>query len=124
MSDVFNKGDTAYLLLNFTVNGEPAQMGVYQEIEVQINPQGNYRGIKKLFSRNEIVWMTDMEYEDAEGEVQTYTGYVCSLTQDDTFTISDGETEMQIRVLYQGEVGSTPFIPLQIGKALSKKVLT
>ena len=28
-----NRGDTAYLMLNYTINGEPLERGTYHEIE-------------------------------------------------------------------------------------------
>lgn len=125
--DLFNRGDTSYLLLDCTLNGEPIGDGQCEEIEVQINPQDNFRGVKKLLSKGEVVYMTDMEYETKEGDVwvtKTFTGYVCSLSQKDTFTISKGKSNFQIRALYNGEVGSTKLIPLEIGDSLSTEVLT
>lgn len=122
--DYLNSGDTVYLLLDYLVNGEPMQEGVYQEIELQINKEDNFRAVKKLYSLGEIVYMTDMQYEDAEGQVQSYTGYVCSLSQDDTFKISSGISEIQLRVMLNGEVGSAKCKSLDIGKVLSHRVLT
>lgn len=123
MSSAFNKGDTAYLLLDFNVNGQPMQEGEYQELELQINVQGNYRAIKKLLSKGEIFWDSGYTYLDAEGNEQTFAGYIASLDQDDTFLISQGKAEVQLRVLIDGEVGSSPIAELIIGDALSDEVL-
>lgn len=123
MSSVFNKGDTAYLLLNFTINGEPMQEGKYQELEFQINVQGNYRAIKKLLSKGEIFWDGNYTYTDAEGQEQIFAGYIVSLDQEDTFLISQGNAEVQLRVLIDGEVGSSQIEELVIGDALSDEVL-
>lgn len=123
MSTVFNRGDTAYLLLDYTVNGEPMQEGEYQELELQINVQGNYRSIKKLLSVGDIFWDDNYTYIDADGNEQTFSGYIVSLDQDDTFLVSQGQAEIQLRVLIDGEVGSSQIEELNIGNALSDEVL-
>lgn len=123
MSTVFNRGDTAYLLLDYTINGEPMQEGEYQELELQINVQGNYRSIKKLLSAGDIFWDDNYTYIDADGDEQTFSGYIVSLDQDDTFLISQGQAEIQLRVLIDGEVGSSQIEELNIGNALSDEVL-
>lgn len=124
---LFNRGDTTYLLLDCTLNGDPIEDGQCEEIEVQINPEDSFRSVKKLLSKGEIVYMTDMEYETKEGDewvTKTFTGYVCALSQQDTFKIAKGESDFQIRALYNGEVGSTDLIPKDIGDSLSTEVLT
>lgn len=42
MDNVFNRGDTAYLLLNYQVNNAPMEEGAYDEIELQINKENEY----------------------------------------------------------------------------------
>lgn len=121
--EVFNKGDTAYLLLNYTLNGEPLVEGAYQEIELQINKQDEFRSIKKLMSNGDIYWGTDMTYIDQEGQTQTFTGYVCELSQEDTFTVSSGVSQIQLRIMLDEEVGSSTQTSLDIGKTLSNKIL-
>lgn len=121
--DVFNRGDTAYLLLNYQVNGEPMVQGAYKEIELQINKQDDFRSLKKLLSKNEIFWGQDFIYQDSEGVEHSFTGYVCALTQDDTFKISSGASTIQIRVLMNNEVGSSSCQELDLGCVLSDKVL-
>lgn len=118
--DIFNKGDTACLLLNYTVNGEPMVEGAYDELEFQINHQWNSNSIKRLLSQGEIAWET-VTYEDDDGE-HTFTGYVIYLTQEDTFKMN-GTFTYQLRVMVDGNVGSSPINELDIGAVLSRKVL-
>ena len=121
--DVFNRGDTAYLLLNYQVNGEPMIQGAYQEIELQINRQDDFRSVKKLFSLGEITWEENYTYIDDNGNEQTFTGYVCALSQEDTFKISSGISNIQLRVMLNDEVGSSETQTLDLGCVLSDKVL-
>lgn len=123
MDDIFNRGDTAYLLLNYTLNGEPLQQDAYQEIEFQINKQGNLNAIKKLYSTGDIFWSSDFTYVDEEGQEQSFVGYVCKLSQEETFALSDGISDVQLRVMLNDEVGSSAYSQLDIGKVLSRKVL-
>ena len=73
MSDLFNRGDTAYLLLNYTLNGQPLQEGIYQEIELQINKQGGLSSIKKLYSKGDIFWSDEFTYND-KGTTKNFEG--------------------------------------------------
>lgn len=123
MDSMFNRGDTAYLLLNYTVNGQPLQQGAYQEIEFQINTQGNFRGIKKRLSKGQIFWGENFTYLDNDGEERTFTGYVTALSQNDTFLLAKGTCEVQLRVLLQNEVGSSETSDLDVGRVLSSEVL-
>lgn len=124
MDSIFNRGDTAYLLLNYTVNGEPLVKDAYQELELQINIQGQYRSIKKLLSAGDIFWDENYTYKDDQGQEQTFTGYITTLNQEDTFAVSNGTSEIQLRVMVNNEVGSSPIEKLMIGNALSSRVLT
>lgn len=119
---LFNEGDTACLLLNYTVNEEPMSEGAYDELEFQINPQLYISSIKKLLSQGDIQWRT-VTYEDDNGDEQTFTGYVVYLTQEDTFKMS-GMFKYQLRVMVDGNVGSSSINELDIGTVLSRKVLT
>ena len=121
--DLFNRGDTAYFLLDYEVNGEAMIQGAYQEIELQINKQSVTSSVKKLFSKNEIVWKEDFYYKDNEGTEHSFTGYVAALTQEDTFKIKDGKASIQVRVMLNDEVGSSEEQELDVGKILSKEVL-
>lgn len=120
--ELFNKGDTACLLLNYQVNGSPLVEGAYQEIEFQVNPQLYINSVKKLLSKNEIEWTT-VTYEDEEGETQTFTGYVTYLTQQDTFKMGSGDSKVQLRIMMNNEVGSSNYSVITIGDALSGEVL-
>ena len=42
-----NRGDTSFLMLNYTINGDPLSEGEYQEIELTINAQPSSRCIQK-----------------------------------------------------------------------------
>ena len=116
-----NRGDTACLMLNFKLNGSDLVEGAYQEIELQLNPQGNFNAVKKTLSGGDITWGT-VTYMDSEIE-KTFTGYICSLSQDETFTLSDGKTQYQLRILVNDEVGSSAIGEFSIGEVLSAEVL-
>ncbi len=116
-----NRGDTAYLMLNYTFNGEPLVQGAYQEIELQINPQNGSTGVKKLLSKNEIQWGS-LTYEEG-GMEKTFTGYYVSLSQEDTFSLSNGTNRVQLRVMADDEVGSSQVSTVKLGQVLSNKVL-
>lgn len=116
-----NRGDTAILMLDYTFNGDPLQEGAYQEIELQLNPQG--AGVKKLLSLGQIVWGS-VTYEDNHGDEQTFTGYYAFLTQEETFNLRNGKNTVQLRVMINDEVGSSAISEMSLGEVLSNKVLT
>ena len=116
-----NRGDTAYLMLNYTLNGDALTQGSYQEIELQINPQDGIRSITKLLSKNEIQWGT-LTYED-DGE-KTFIGYYTFLTQEETFKLSVGTSTVQLRIMVNDEVGSSAVSQLELGQVLSRSVLS
>lgn len=116
-----NRGDTAYLMLNYTINGDPLTEGAYQEIELQINNQFKTNNIKKLLSKGDILWGT-LTY--TEGNVEkTFTGYYARLSQEETFSLTDGESEVQLRILVNDEVGSSAVSSVSFGNVLSRAVL-
>lgn len=117
-----NRGDTAYLLLNYTLNGEPLVEGAYQEIELQINKESNVHKLKKTLSDGGIQWGT-VSYE-LDGTEQTFTGYYASLSQSETFGLDDGECKVQLRVMVNDEVGSSAISTITLGQVLSKSVLS
>ena len=117
-----NRGDTAYLMLNYTINGDPLQENAYQEIELQINRQSSSDSIKKLLSDNSIRWGT-LTYEDNEGHTQSFTGYYASLSQEETFSLSAGKSNVQLRIMVNDEVGSSDVSSFDLGQVLSTKVL-
>ena len=116
-----HRGDTAYLMLNYTINGDPLIEGAYQEIELQLNDQTAPKSIKKLLSDNTIRWGT-LTYED-DGVEKTFTGYYCSLSQDETFKFQQGLLQVQLRILVNDEVGSSDISSITLGQTLSRKVL-
>lgn len=117
-----NRGDTAYLMLNYTINGDPLQEGAYEEIELQLNPQSNSRNVKKLLSEGDIEWAT-MTYVDEHGVEQQFTGYIARLSQEETFIFNEGDVEAQLRILWGDDVGSSAITSFILGKALSCEVL-
>ena len=117
-----NRGDTAYLLLNFTLNGDPLVEGDYQEIELQLNPQSNFKNVKKLMSEGEIDWGT-LSYTDSHGDEHSFTGYYAHLSQEETFKLSTGSNYGQLRIKMNDEVGSSGVCQFDLGQTLSMKVL-
>lgn len=117
-----NRGDTGYLILNYTINGSPLEQNAYQEIELQLNKQGAYPySIKKLLSDGSIMWGT-LSY-DNEGTESQFTGYYCTLSQRETFDLQSGEIAVQLRVLVDDEVGSSAITSITLGQVLSSEVL-
>ena len=116
-----NRGDTSFLMLNYTINGDPLSEGEYQEIELTINAQPSSRCIQKKLSNSDIVWGT-LTYTEGETE-KTFTGYYTHLDQDETFKLSQGTNEVQIRILDNNEVGSSAISSISLGQVLSNEVL-
>lgn len=117
-----NRGDTLCLTLDYTVNGSAMIEGAYQEIELQLNCQREYDSVKKLMSKGDIVWGT-VTYIDDDDVQQTFTGYYAILSQEDTFKLSQGKFEIQLRIMINDEVGSSEVSDFDIGRVLSNKVL-
>lgn len=117
-----NRGDTACLILDYTINNQPMIQDAYQELELQLNSQSILGSVKKLMSKDEIVWGT-VTYLDDDDQEQSYTGYYALLTQEDTFKLSQGKFEIQLRVMINDEVGSSETTDFDIGRVLSNKVL-
>lgn len=116
-----NRGDTAYLMLNYTINGDALTEGAYDEIELQINNEFKDNSIKKLLSKGDIRWGT-LTY--TEGNVEkTFTGYYARLSQEETFSLSNGASEVQLRILVNEEVGSSAVSSVSFGNVLSRAVL-
>lgn len=116
-----NRGDTSYLMLNYSINGNPLSEGDYEEIELTINEQSSFRCVKKLLSEGEIVWGT-MNYIENDEE-KTFTGYYVHLSQEETFKLGKGANEVQIRILDNNEVGSSAVSTIDLGRVLSNEVL-
>ena len=116
-----NRGDTAYLMLNYTINGDALTEGAYDEIELQINNEFKDNSIKKLLSKGDIRWGT-LTYTEGETE-KTFTGYYARLSQEETFSLSNGASEVQLRILINEEVGSSAVTSVSFGNVLSRAVL-
>ena len=119
---MLNRGDTAYLILNYEINGHDLEEGAYQEIELQINQQENSNSVKKLLSDESIKWGT-IQYLDEECVEQSFTGYYAFLSQEETFKLSRKKANVQLRIMVNNEVGSSAISDLEIGSVLSSKVL-
>lgn len=117
-----NRGDTAFLLLSYTLNGSPLVEGDYQEIELQLNPQNNYRNVKKLMTAGDIEWGT-LTYTDSHGDEQSFTGYYAHLSQEETFNLTNGNNYAQLRIMMNDEVGSSGICQVDLGAVLSFEVL-
>lgn len=116
-----NRGDTTVLILNYELNGSALVEDAYQEIELQINAESMARSIKKLFSKGEIVWGTVSYVED--GIEKEFTGYHTLLNQEETFKLASGKSNVQLRIMLGGEVGSSPITDFDVGNVLSAEVL-
>ncbi len=117
-----NRGDTTFLILNYKLNGHDLEKDAYQEIELQINQQGNFNSVKKLLSDESIVW-GEVQYLDEDNVEHTFTGYYAFLTQEETFKLTRGKANVQLRIMIDGEVGSSAISDIEIGNALSSKIL-
>ena len=117
-----NRGDTSFLMLNYTINGDPLIENTYEEIELTINKEASFRCVKKLLSKGEIEWGT-LNYVDSEGHSQTFTGYYAHLSQEETFKLQQGKNEVQLRILASDEVGSSAVSSITLGEVLSSEVL-
>lgn len=112
-----NRGDTCYMMLNYQVNGRNLVNGAYDEIELQINKESGNKSIKKLLSKGEIVWKK-ITYTGG-----SFTGYVAYLDQNETYSLSAGESSVQIRIKMGGEVGSSETTEFTLGAVLSQQVI-
>ena len=119
---MLNRGDTVCLLLNYSLNGDPLQEGAYQEIELQLNKQDVYNAVKKTLSGGSILW-GEVSYLDEHGDPQTFTGYYANLSQEETFRLSSGATNIQLRIMLNEEVGSSAISSINLGQVLSSQVL-
>ena len=116
-----NRGDTSFLMLNYTLNGDPIPVDV-AEIELSLDSKSPVSKIRKLLTEGDIEYGT-LTYEDDEGHTQSFTGYYCHLSQEDTFALSQGTNKVQLRVLMNDEVGSSAVANFELGEVLSDKVL-
>lgn len=104
-----NRGDTKYLRFVIKQNGEPIDLSVFDDIEIQINEESGFRSVKKLMSKGDILII--------DGYLQAF------LTQEETFMLNDGIRTLQVRLLSNNQVVSTDIVGIRVGKVLSGKVL-
>jgi len=113
------QGDTITLLLDFELNGTPlSEVTNIQEIELQINKEGNNKAIKKLLSNGGITYETGLSLSDGT----TFTGYVVRLSQSETFSLG-ASLNCQLRVKKDNEVGSSSQTMINSDAVLSTQVL-
>ena len=100
-----NRGDTLYIILDYTVDDAPIAEGDFDEIEFSIgNKQYTLTG-------GDIEWDSDLDK------------YCLFVDQDDTFAFSNPKTTYQIRLKKGKEVVSDNIKPFIIGKTISNKTL-
>ena len=104
-------------MLDYQVNGRNLVNGAYEEIEFQINNDSTAKSIKKLLSNGEIEWKR-ITYDGG-----VFTGYVVYLNQEETFSLREGESTVQLRIKMGGEVGSSEESEFSLGSVLSSRVI-
>lgn len=102
-------GDTRNFNFKIKKDGQYIDGSVYTEVEVQFNRQGKHNSIKKTMSNGEVAWDSDH--------------FSCFLSQEDTFNLTDGLTEVQVRLYLEGNVKGTLIKHINVGRVLSKEVL-
>lgn len=104
-----HRGDTNIITFKIKSNGVYIDGSAYSEVEVQFNPQSILNSVKKLKSKNEVAWNTDH--------------FECALTQADTFNLSVGTNEMQVRLFNEGVCKATVIASINVKETLSQEVL-
>ena len=105
-----NRGDTK--ILQFKIkksDGTYVDGADYDEVEVQFNEQRTYSSLKYLKSEGTVGWDTDHFY--------------VSMSQQDTYRLSVGQAEMQVRLYDGGVCKGTSIANIDVGRTLSGKVL-
>lgn len=116
-----NRGDTVSMMLDYQLNGESLVEDAYDEIELQINNESSSKAIKKRLSDGSIQWKT-ITY-NLNGSIESFTGYVTELTQEETFKLSAGQSTVQLRVRIGNQVGSSDTSTFSLGAVLSSTVI-
>ena len=116
-----NRGDTVTLMLNYQINGEPLVKDAYEEMELQINKDSSQRAMRKTLSGGDIKWETLTFYN--EGVEETFEGYTVHLSQSESFTLVSGQSQVQLRIKKNGEVGSSSQSNFVLGDSLSTQIL-
>ena len=95
-----NKGDTVYIILDYTINDEPITEGRFDEIEFYLGEN------RYLLSEGDIVWDSTTEK------------YYVFVDQEDSFKLTP-QTIYQLRVRSGTDVTSTGIKKLVIGDTIS-----
>lgn len=106
-----NRGDAKIIKLEILIDNTPITESYADEIELTINKQGDVHCIKKTLSNGDIVWNSE------------YGMYEVYLSQNDTFTLCDGNNPSQIRILKNNLVVSSGLVKFELGDANSKEEL-
>lgn len=106
------RGDTNNLVFKIKKKGteEYIDGSIYTEIEVQFNTQNDVYALKKLKSKNEVMWEDDH--------------FIVFLSQEDTFKLNDGCVSLQVRLFTNGSCKATIVKRINVGKVLSEEVLS
>ena len=106
-----NRGDTANISLDISIDDTSITEGYADDIEVTFNPNQSPYCVTKSLKNGGIVW-------DTENET-----YVMRLAQSDTFKLRTGENGWQVRLLIGDDVISSDIQTIEIGPANSANVL-
>lgn len=101
------RGDTKDFNFKIKQDGQYIDGSQYDEVEVQFNPEEI--GVKKLKSRNEVIWDNDH--------------FSCPLSQEDTFKLNSGAVEFQVRIYKNNQCKGTLKQQIIVGDVLSNKIL-
>lgn len=110
-----NRGDTnAFSFKIYKIGTSPKEYvdgSQYTEVECQFNVEANFNSIKKLLSKDEVEWNA------------TTQSFSCFLTQEDTFALPSGTSEVQVRLFVNDTCKGTAIYNIDINKCLSSEVL-
>lgn len=99
-----NQGDTGYIELAYTINGEPITEGQFDEIEFYLGKS------RYLLSEGDIVWDEDLG------------SYCVFINQDDTLRLKS-PMSYQLRLRHGRDVISTNIERRAIGLSISKEII-
>lgn len=102
-----NRGDTITISLGYTINDQPISLNQFEEIEFQINTEGNSFSRKYLLSKGGIYW--DQEEEKYKVDIQESESFKFTNT-----------IEYQARFFDGTNVVSSSIGTMNIGDVLSR----
>lgn len=106
-----NNGDTLDIIINYKLDGEDFEKDQFKEIELQFeNQYDTSKYVKLLLSKGDITWNEEL------GK------YVTALTQQQSFRLSP-ICNYQLRVMVDDIVVSSEIGEMEVGPALSRRVL-